>query len=166
MFASNEFYPFIKELAFGTSDFLGALGGLLGLFAGMSVISAVEMVFHFLRLLVGKMADRRLLKVHAIKVRNTANSDNRSCIHRTLRYFSRIALKSDIHGIHFLVEGGRKFWEKVLWTLVVLCSTVFCSMQIYNVVRYSEVNPVEFGIDEKIWTINDASEMFSKIFSL
>lgn len=157
VFSSDNFYPFIEELAFGASDFLGALGGLMGLFAGISVVSVIEVGFHFLRLFVEKVSDRRRLKVHAIKVVETVNKTHPTVGRRTLQYFVKIVLKSDIHGIHFLVEGGRKIWEKVFWVLVVFASSIFCSFQIFEVIKYSELNPIEFGIDERIWTINDVS---------
>lgn len=159
-FSGDHFYPFVGEPAFVGSDFLAALGGLLGLFAGISVISAIEVVFHFLRLLVAKMTDRRLLKVHRMKANERSIVFSPSVSRRRLQYFVEIILKSDIHGIGFLVEGGRKVWEKVFWALIFFLSTIFCSLEIYELVRYSEVNPIEFGIDENIWTINDASRKF------
>lgn len=160
VFSTDNFYPFIEELAFGASDFLGALGGLMGLFAGISVVSVIEIGFHLLRLFVEKMLDRRRLKVHAIGVVKNVDKINPSVGQRTLQYFVKIVLKSDIHGIHFLVEGGRKFWEKFFWASVVFASSIFCSFQIFEVIKFSELNPIEFGIDERIWTINDVSSKF------
>lgn len=154
-FSSDDFYPFIEELAFSVSDFLGALGGLMGLFAGMSVVSAIEVVFHFLKLFVEKMSDRRKTKVHTIEATTASNIHIHSLCHRSFQYFIKIVAKSDIHGLHFLVDAGRKIWERLFWALIVFSLAIFCSLQIFDVIKYSEVNPIEFGIDEKIWTIND-----------
>lgn len=135
----------------------------MGLFAGMSVISAIEMIFHFMRQFVAKMYNRRRLKVQALKIVTTSKIISHKTGHRAFQYFIKIAAKSDIHGVHFLVDQGRKFWEKLFWALVIILLTVFSSWQIFEVIWYSELNPIEFGIDEKIWTINDVGLGFFKV---
>lgn len=156
-FSADSFNPFVEQLAFGFSEFLGALGGLMGLFAGMSVISAIEVGFHILKIFVEKLSDRRLLKVHAIEVASTPNASDPSVRKRVFRYFVKTVAKSDVHGLHFLVDKGRKLWERVFWALIVFLLAIFCFQQIFDVIMYSEDNPIEFGIDEKVWTLNDVS---------
>lgn len=165
-FSSDYFYPFIEELAFGASDFLGALGGLMGLFAGMSVISAIEVGFHALKMFFVKMSDRRLLKVHSMNAIESVSVIDTSISRRSLEYIVKIILKSDIHGLHFLVDAGRKIWERFFWSLVVFSLAIFCSLQTYEVLKYSEINPIEFGIDEKIWTINDVTSISTHILRI
>ena len=52
-FKDEEFYPMFRHQALTMKDFLSNIGGLMGLFAGISVLSIVEVFYFFsLRLLV------------------------------------------------------------------------------------------------------------------
>jgi acid-sensing ion channel, other len=52
-YRDSEYFPLIRYQEFKTKDFLAFVGGLLGLFAGISVLSIIEFVYFFtLRLAV------------------------------------------------------------------------------------------------------------------
>jgi acid-sensing ion channel, other len=46
-FRYSEYFPLIRYQEFKTQDFLSYVGGLLGLFAGVSVLSIIEFVYFF-----------------------------------------------------------------------------------------------------------------------
>jgi acid-sensing ion channel, other len=46
-FADDEFIVLKRSATFGTVTFLSNIGGLLGLFLGVSVLSAVEVFYFF-----------------------------------------------------------------------------------------------------------------------
>lgn len=47
-FKNNEFVPLKRFQLYGTVDFLANVGGLLGLFVGVSVLSIVEIFYYFI----------------------------------------------------------------------------------------------------------------------
>jgi hypothetical protein len=46
-FESDEFIGLHRSELFGLMDFIGNIGGLLGLFMGISILSFIEMIYHF-----------------------------------------------------------------------------------------------------------------------
>jgi hypothetical protein len=46
-FREKEFFPYRKFLRFNFFDFLSTVGGLLGLFAGISFLSLIEIFYFF-----------------------------------------------------------------------------------------------------------------------
>ncbi|CAO1405339.1 unnamed protein product [Diamesa serratosioi] len=75
LFKENEVFTFIRKRQFTTVDFLSDCGGILGLFAGISVLSIVEVVYYFsLRILVNAWIDRKKSKIIPVKPINPINT--------------------------------------------------------------------------------------------
>jgi len=61
-FKDNEFIPFIRKQQFKLVDFLSLCGGLMGLFAGVSALSIIELLYfmtlrvcsNFIRMLIAR----------------------------------------------------------------------------------------------------------------
>jgi acid-sensing ion channel, other len=52
-YKDGDYFPLVRYQVFKTKDFLSSVGGLLGLFAGISVLSIIEFIYFFtLRLAV------------------------------------------------------------------------------------------------------------------
>lgn len=66
MFKEQEFTPFRRFRQFTFIDFLSYVGGLLGLFAGISVLSFFE-IFYFLIPRFLTDVYRKMNKVHALE---------------------------------------------------------------------------------------------------
>jgi Amiloride-sensitive sodium channel len=49
----DEIYPSFRTIQFTVTDSLCYIGGLLGLFAGISILSLVELVYFFTLRLIG-----------------------------------------------------------------------------------------------------------------
>ena len=48
LFDKDFFFPVKRKKQFSNSDILGYVGGFLGLFAGISILSVIEIVYHLL----------------------------------------------------------------------------------------------------------------------
>lgn len=48
-FAKNFLFPVKRKKLFSNADILGLVGGFLGLFAGVSILSMIEIIFHMLK---------------------------------------------------------------------------------------------------------------------
>jgi acid-sensing ion channel, other len=46
-YRNSEHFPLIRSQVFKTKDFISCIGGLLGLFAGISVLSIIEFLYFF-----------------------------------------------------------------------------------------------------------------------
>jgi hypothetical protein len=63
-YKDSDYFPLVRYQEFKTKDFLSYVGGLLGLFAGISVLSIIEFVYFFtLRLAVNLINSFRSVHV-------------------------------------------------------------------------------------------------------
>ena len=106
-----KFYPLIREKAFDAFSFLGSVGGLMGLFAGISVISVVEFAFQiFISIKGNVIKTRSRAKVHAVKARKIVKSSfyfggDAFVAYKRYETYGRVALLSNIGGLLGLFLG-------------------------------------------------------------
>lgn len=161
-------YPLIKQKAIGRSEFFGSFGGLMGLVAGMSLLSIIEMVLHLLVTVIQALKQYRkrnkIWAVNASKVvlKQSPIQEN-SFIKKVSTFFKHFVANSTIHGLQDIANKKKNMFEKLFWILTVLASTALCLVTIFDVTNHSELNPIEYGSDEKIWTLNDVRINF-KVF--
>ena len=166
---SLKFHPRIRQKAFGVSEFLGSIGGLMGLFAGISIMSLIEIMFDFLNALKARfMKVKKLSKIVLVipcqgLLDETNEAKKKLTINRNhvlfqfSRYFLKFARSSNIHGVNHIVNKEKKPKERIFWFFVTLISTSVCINIVIETVKHSELTPIEFVIDDKIWTLNDVS---------
>ena len=73
------------------------------------------------------------------------------------KHFLEYAESSNVDGIHPFVSKERKPAEEIFLVLFAMLSITFCTNLVMNALGNSKFSSVVFGIDEKIWTINDVS---------
>lgn len=160
---STKIFPLIRQEAFGFSFFIGSIGGLVGLFAGISIISLVELIYHaFVALKVKVFKTQKLTKIRMVAPINSSeveislfNQDH--LLYQFLIHFVKFAESSSIHGLNQIMKKTRKPTERMFWIVISLISMIYCMILIFDTTKQAELNPIEFGIDQKIWTLNDAS---------
>ncbi|KAL7011565.1 hypothetical protein ACKWTF_014324 [Chironomus riparius] len=82
-------------------DFLSYFGGLLGLLAGISVLSIIEIIYWFTtRLCVCKLCQARIEPVQ----RDLENE--RRIATRVKEYVKKYSNESSIHGLQFMTSGS------------------------------------------------------------
>lgn len=156
---SSIFQPVVRYRAVGTLDLLAACGGLLGLVAGISVFSIIEIVltaFHCIKTVFCKS------KVHPAQSPQARRQkqfliDRNSLFYKAGKSFQEFLSESGIHGLHYTNDKESTASEKVFWTLALLVSTVVCSIVTANAVQNLQSNVVEIRMDEKIWSAEDVS---------
>lgn len=155
-FEYNEFYPFIKHRVFGFSEFLASIGGLMGLIAGVSVISVIEFFYHFLSHLFPLGRNRKITPEATNKLRNRNRAVNENhVLYQFSKYVVEFVRASSIHGVPLTTGRNRSRLQKLFWSLIVLFSIGACSYLINDARNLAELNPIAFGIDENIWNVKD-----------
>lgn len=157
----NVIYPIIKQKDFGSSEIFGSLGGLMGLFAGISVISIIEVVLGIVSTVFKRIEKRiNMNKVHLIQAPLTPVPKNISVNREHVLYQCSVFLykfvkRSDIHGLHYITDRKKKLVERIFWAFTVLTSTIFCLFLIFDVTKHAELNPIQFSVDDRIWNLGD-----------
>lgn len=157
---SGDLHPLVKQKSVGGSEFLGSFGGLMGLVAGMSLLSIIELILLTLTFTFRVLKNHKNRnKVWAFKSPATRPKEFFLNKKATFENFSdfivKFLTKSSIHGLQKIADKNRNLCEKGFWISVALASAIFSLVMIYDVTESSELNPIEFAIDEKIWNLND-----------
>lgn len=155
-FEENYFYPYVKHRSFLLSDFLGSIGGLMGLLAGISVISLIEIFYYFFSETFSSRPKRRvdLINIKASQERRQAFEEKHIC-YQLSKYVMEFTGASSVHGFPFTTERAH---NRLFWFVVVLFCLGACSYLIIDAKKHAELKPVLFGIDENIWNIKDVRE--------
>lgn len=166
-FGIKVFIPTIKQRAFGVSDYLGSIGGLMGLFAGMSVISLVEVGYFLIEAASSKMMKlrRRQITHEIIKVAPVnVTMNEKSVFSLCASFFVTIMKKSDIHGLRYIARKHKSAGARFFWLAIVLTSSAACFYQILHTLKHSEMNPIEYEMDQKIWDVQDVRYLKIQFF--
>lgn len=121
IFKDSEFFSLVRKKQFSNIDFLSYSGGILGLFAGISVLSIFELFYYFtIRVVGNKWKDWKSCKVIPIDniesrqrvVQQAFLKQNK--IKTTLRSYTLNYFKeSSIHGCNYSVDTSRNLFERL-----------------------------------------------------
>jgi hypothetical protein len=101
-FVSENVGNFIRKQQFNELDFLSYIGGLLGLFAGFSVLSFVELVYWFsIRVFLQRIRRASSTVVPLIRVPTLSSSRLDNFGKQVKNYLQ----ESSIHGLSYLSDG-------------------------------------------------------------
>lgn len=131
-FMENSFFALVKQKSIVGLEFVGSFGGLMGLVAGMSLLSIVEVISKALIVIIGKLNQHKTR--NKVWVFNSAeptlveNNFNKNVAARKLPPFLlRFLDASSIHGLQNIGDRKGSIYEKVAWAVVVSASIAFCS---------------------------------------
>ncbi|KAG5671285.1 hypothetical protein PVAND_001490 [Polypedilum vanderplanki] len=111
---------FLRKKQFNEIDFLSFVGGLLGLFAGFSVLSTVEIFFWLFKKIFGSKSN--VVQPLSESQKDFLNKFN------TLGDFLN---NSSIHGVNYLTQSNFKY--KLFWTFFITISLTLCAFMIKNI---------------------------------
>jgi Amiloride-sensitive sodium channel len=172
-YQANFINAFVKQEAINFSDYLASLGGLIGLIAGISVISLVEFCYHLVILLFEKRptkiepealeeVDEALEQVEietelrvdqTVPEKNAVNQDH--ALYYCSKYFFEFIKETSVHGLSYTAKKDVKIVGRIFWNLIVVCSTICCVILTKDSLSHAELNPITFGIDEKVWKVEE-----------
>jgi hypothetical protein len=107
-FQEVRYNPLVKKQQFNELDFFSYFGGLLGLFAGISVLSIVEAIYWF----TVRVFESKLFKF-STKVDPGGSLKDMS--NKTIQFVTKFFKESSIHGFRYLIGSNIvQRYEKVL----------------------------------------------------
>lgn len=151
---TGSFYPWIRYQAFSVSDYLGACGGLMGLIAGVSVISIIEFALTFTkcfqcRLVKSKIAPEELQRP---RPRKSFLMNRDHLFYHLGRNFVEFLRESGIHGVRYTNDKKLKVLERLFWVVTIVISVTFCSILTMESLNQLQSNSVAIALGEQIWT--------------
>jgi uncharacterized membrane protein YccF (DUF307 family) len=157
-FASDSFQPFVKIVPFSFSDFLSNVGGFMGLLAGISILSIVEIFYHFAAFKLRKQSKQ----IHPVGQANrqTAWANEDHLLLQLVKYFAKFIKTSDMHGMNYTQDQTIGKVGRVFWALLVLLSLTICTLLVIDMNRHAEKSPITTRIDPKMRTLDDVSKNF------
>lgn len=129
----------------------------MGLIAGISVISLIELIYHLMSAFISKKICSKTNRVSPENNRTKLIVNDSHVLYQFSKYFVRFIKASSIHGIVFITERDRSRSGKLFWFVIMLISFGACSYLINDAKNHAELNPISFSIDENIWNVEDVS---------
>lgn len=112
LFKDRDFFPLIRRKQLSNIDYLSYIGGLLGLFAGISVLSIME-IFYFgvIKVVLKIMAHRKRSRTYPV-----GRIEENSCaiLGRAMKkLWTKIGFMkaSSIHSVNIIVDADRSCFE-------------------------------------------------------
>lgn len=114
-YQKDKYNPLVRKQQFNELDFFSYFGGLLGLFAGISMISIIEGIYWFtVRLFESRLAQSSTT-VTPLNQNSAPKTEKFVKIWKFVVHFFK---NSSIHGLQFLV--GSNWIQRLLWTFLVI----------------------------------------------
>lgn len=126
------------------------MGGILGLIAGASVLSIVELCFHLLP--CGSAVQQTQNRVHPSSTKTFFVMKKFA---QALNYFVEFSKITDVDGMRYTNDKNQNLCSKIFWTAAIIFSSLICCAIIIDTYNHAEKSPVAIRIDQKIWSIDD-----------
>jgi Amiloride-sensitive sodium channel len=150
-FKVSEFYPLIRRKHFTKIDIFSFVGGLLGLFLGFSVLSAIEILHFFCINVCFKRKPFSETPKPSWNLDKRTKSFNDRC-----DFLANFMKKSSIAGLAYIADESIHLIERLIWFLAFLLSMVGCTLMI---VKLRE----RLGIDTITMIMEDGAESVSNL---
>jgi Amiloride-sensitive sodium channel len=150
-FGVDSFQPLEKLHAFTFPDFLSNVGGFMGLLAGISVLSLIEIFYftvkNFLR--VQNRVEPKSLEFQNSRDRNV------KALNQVSLFLIEFVELSDLHGLQYVKDKREGRVGMILWAAMVFLSFIACSFLIRDLFHNAEKSPVAIRINPQKWTLNE-----------
>jgi Amiloride-sensitive sodium channel len=167
-FAESSFQPFVKVEAFAFSDVLGFVGGIMGLIAGVSVLSLVEILYHMVDVLQMKirlkLRKRRVACDQSKKsnrvIGKVINANQNHALYQLSKFVGQFMKTSDAHGFSYILDKNQSVLGRLFWALAVAASVAACTLLTFSAFENAELNPVAIKIDDEFVNVENVSWKF------
>lgn len=130
----------------------------MGLVAGVSVFSIIELIFTVLkcaRLVFCKTKVHPIIMVHPKTQSPKLALNQQHLFYHFGMNFVGFLEKTSIHGMHYLKDKRLRWVEKTFWIIAIFSSTVVCTFLIVDSLEALHTKAVIISYDEKIYSKED-----------
>lgn len=149
-FKSGSHYSLVRRKHVTETDIFAFVGGLLGLFLGVSVISLVEVANTLLRLLFLKLSCTKALRLFRCNVLSVSKKIDCACIEKsaTAAYFKSYFRESSIHSFSYIASDS-SWVAKFFWLLMFAFSMTGCVFMTKNLYEKLNFKAITLNIDDQ-----------------
>lgn len=150
-------HPSIRCLAFDLSDLLAEFGGLMGLLAGISVFSIIELVWTALKCFQFAACKSKVAPEVDARFRSQKKFlvNQKHLFYHLSKTFVELLKESNVHGVHYTSDKKLGVIERIFWFILICVLLAFCSVLVLDSLEDLRSNSVMVAIDEKIWSVED-----------
>lgn len=150
-FDRGQQFPIVRRKHFTNNEIFAFVGGLLGIFLGISLMSFAEVVNLFLEPLFKNLAKAFCFKSKKVN-RNVYKNEFSNGFENVKSYFGFYLKESSIHGLKFL-SNAKNCFEKIFWSLIFSFSMAGCFFMIHNLYKTTDFKAVTLIIDDKLMNV-------------
>lgn len=150
-FKSDDLFPIVRRKHFNVTEIFAYVGGLLGLFLGISVISFVELFVALLHPLFKKFATLFSFRENSLLLNCNHNRYFKG-ISFVKSYFAFYMNESSIHSFNFIANASNCF-ERIFWLLTFSFSMTGCVFMILQLHRTMDFKAVSLVIDDQVMKV-------------
>lgn len=146
-FKVAEFYPFIRRKPFTVVEIFSFVGGLLGLFLGVSVLSIVEVFCYlickpFMKLFETRPSESALLtQIPPTRSKRQA-WENEPTSGDYTKYLT-------VHSFKFIADGSKCWTERFFWIIAFILSMIGCVFMILQLYQKLNINSIKMTIEDR-----------------
>jgi hypothetical protein len=165
-FKENEFAIMKLQRKFTENEFLSYMGGTMGLFAGFSFLTVLELVFYFMfRPAVRKIKCKSKVSPLQAWTKQESPQSNKvlKLVQKSTSYFYHYMEESSLHGLNHASFRNLRSVERIFWSVAFVISMISCGFLLTKMyVRYKNA-PVIISFDGDIKNIDKVS-FTSRVF--
>jgi hypothetical protein len=162
-FKQNEFYPTVRQRQLTEIDYLSYIGGTLGLFAGFSILTFLELFFYFIfRPAVRCMKKKFKSRVAPIEVIGQSTKTSKGVL-KPVRYFYNYMEESSLHGLNHATFKNLEMIERAFWLFAFVASMILCGFLLENMHDKYINAPVTISFDGDMKSVKDVSRKIELI---
>ena len=154
-FARETFQPLIMVQPLTIFDFLSNVGGFMGLLAGTSVLSVIEVFYHVVHRYRLKPTAIHPIMDFASAARRVAWVNENHALFQMSKYCGEFIKASDIHGLNYTRDRRQSRCGRIFWSILVSLSLLACLVLVFDIYQNAEKSPVATSIDSKVLTLDE-----------
>lgn len=152
-FKAGDHFPIVRRKHFTVTEIFAFVGGLLGLFLGISVITFAEVLNEFLQLLLKSFLSKVCFKRTPTCI-NNRRSRFLIKISKVTSYFDFFLKESSIHSFNF-IANARNSIESIFWCISFIVSMTGCVFIILQLYRTMDFKAVTLLINDKLMEVSE-----------
>lgn len=144
-------------MAFDSSDFLAEFGGLMGLLAGISVFSMIELLMTIVKAVQVEVCKSKVAPKTVRKPKSGKKFlvNRKHLLYHLIRTLVELLKASNIHGVHFISDKTLSVLERIFWSIIVCVLMAFSSVMVVQSLKDLQSSAVIVSIDDKVWNAED-----------